>query len=86
MRYEVKRKALPAAATVKKMPLRPLRCGVSISLGEASIGGGSSLDVPEERHDAGRMRDVWWVRWIAVAIGAEYEGHSYFNEMPVAIV
>ena len=47
----MKRKALPAAATVKKMPLRPLRCGVSISLGEASIGGGSSLDVPEERHD-----------------------------------
>ena len=32
MRYEVKRKALPAAATVKKMPLRPLRCEEPVSV------------------------------------------------------
>jgi hypothetical protein len=32
MRYEVIRKALPAAATVKKIPLRPLRESVRLDL------------------------------------------------------
>jgi hypothetical protein len=75
----VKRKALPAATIVKKMPLRPL--GKGVRGGSGLFGGelGIEDELPEERH---------WVddeRWCVGGCG-RLDGVSQINEWEGRIV